>query len=232
MDGMSLPSLTAYGPQSHTRVDAASADRPDALVVAADPLVAHGVLRVLEQAGAIGNAEFRGSLEAALSGPAVALVIVDPETPDLTLGRVADLVARRHAMALLAAGTRHGSGLAVLCSAGARGQLTGAEAPALCARMIQLVLAGGSCWTADPIPQAAATARLHHAHRDAIRLTPRQWQVAGELAQGHSNKVIGHNLGIGEGTVKIHMTGILQALGVRNRAAAVAHLIPLLNSAA
>ncbi len=37
------------------------------------------------------------------------------------------------------------------------------------------------------------------------------------LRSGKSNKQIAHELGLTEGTVKVHVTAILRHLGVRNR---------------
>ena len=37
------------------------------------------------------------------------------------------------------------------------------------------------------------------------------------IASGHSNKVIGHKLGITEGTVKVHVKNLLHKLGLRSR---------------
>ena len=51
----------------------------------------------------------------------------------------------------------------------------------------------------------------------AVGLTPRQHEVAVMLAQGKSNKEIARELKMLEGTVKIHVKGILRKLGVRNR---------------
>jgi DNA-binding NarL/FixJ family response regulator len=48
-------------------------------------------------------------------------------------------------------------------------------------------------------------------------LTQRQREVLERLRQGKSNKQIAHELGLSEGTVKIHMTAIFKSLGVRNR---------------
>ena len=53
------------------------------------------------------------------------------------------------------------------------------------------------------------------------RLTERQLEVLGLLAQGHQNKLIAKSLGVSEHTVKIHVTAILKALGVKNRTQAV-----------
>lgn len=52
-------------------------------------------------------------------------------------------------------------------------------------------------------------------------LTPRQMDVLNCLAKGMPNKLIARELGLSEGTVKIHITLILRALEVGNRLAAV-----------
>lgn len=51
-------------------------------------------------------------------------------------------------------------------------------------------------------------------------LTPRQQEVLDLLVQGKTNKEIALALGLGEGTVKIHMAAIFRYFGVNNRAAA------------
>ena len=48
-------------------------------------------------------------------------------------------------------------------------------------------------------------------------LTQRQREVRDRLREGKSNKQSAHELGLSEGTVKIHMTAIFKSLGVRNR---------------
>lgn len=52
-------------------------------------------------------------------------------------------------------------------------------------------------------------------------LTPRQIEVLQCLADGMANKQIAYKLGISEGTVKIHLTLLMRALGVTNRLSAV-----------
>lgn len=49
------------------------------------------------------------------------------------------------------------------------------------------------------------------------RLTDRQRDVFQLLLAGHSNKEIARELGVLEGTVKVHVRAIMQKLGVRNR---------------
>lgn len=52
-------------------------------------------------------------------------------------------------------------------------------------------------------------------------LTERQTEVLQQLAVGLSNKEIGRNIGLAEGTVKIHVATIFQALHVNKRMDAV-----------
>ena len=53
------------------------------------------------------------------------------------------------------------------------------------------------------------------------RLTPRQRDVLGFIAQGYSNKKIATKLNLAEGTVKLHVAALLKTLGVNNRTEAV-----------
>ena len=55
----------------------------------------------------------------------------------------------------------------------------------------------------------------------AVQLTPQQWRVLALMVQGDQNKQIAYKLGVGEATVKAHVTVILRKLGVRSRTQAV-----------
>ena len=48
-------------------------------------------------------------------------------------------------------------------------------------------------------------------------LTPREFEVLRHLAEGRSNKAIARELGITDGTVKLHVRSILRKLDVRSR---------------
>ena len=48
-------------------------------------------------------------------------------------------------------------------------------------------------------------------------LTPRETEILGLLAEGQSNKTIARNLGISDGTVKLHVKAILRKLNVHSR---------------
>ena len=56
---------------------------------------------------------------------------------------------------------------------------------------------------------------------ERLGLTARQHDVLRLLGEGKSNKVIARELGITEGTVKVHLLAVFRALHVRNRTAAV-----------
>jgi glucose-6-phosphate isomerase len=55
----------------------------------------------------------------------------------------------------------------------------------------------------------------------ALGLTERQADVLKLILQGMPNKLIGRQLQLAEGTVKVHVSAVLRALGVRNRTQAV-----------
>ena len=58
-------------------------------------------------------------------------------------------------------------------------------------------------------------------------LSPRQLDVLKLIAEGKSNKQIAYELGLTEGTVKLHVTAILKLLNVYNRTGAVAQATTL-----
>jgi DNA-binding NarL/FixJ family response regulator len=88
--------------------------------------------------------------------------------------------------------------------------------------VLDLVLAGGSyAPPAAVVGGSGARERAPAGGRVPGFLTQRQWDVLNCLRDGKSNKQIAKDLGLSEGTVKIHVTAIFKALGVRNRTQAV-----------
>ena len=104
-------------------------------------------------------------------------------------------------------------------SAGAVGFLPKSEAPEVLQQALRLVLGGGTYMPAQ------ALADLRHGapppRPDASGLTPRQMDVLRCLMRGQPNKLIARELGLTEGTVKIHIAAILRVLQARNRTEAV-----------
>ncbi len=70
-------------------------------------------------------------------------------------------------------------------------------------------------------PQRAADAPAARTTPRELGLTARQAQVLALILQGKPNKVICRELGLAEGTVKIHVAAILRALNVSTRTQAV-----------
>lgn len=122
-----------------------------------------------------------------------------------------------------------------LMEIGVLGFIPKAYSPEVMLSAIRLVLAGGiyipplllanaqaQGWQpaeSAPPPVAVDPARAI----DGLRalLTERQIDVMRLLSQGKPNKLIARDLGISEGTVKIHLAAIFRALNVRNRVEAV-----------
>ena len=120
-----------------------------------------------------------------------------------------------------------------LIDLGVLGFIPKAYSPDVMLSAIRLVLAGGiyipplllanaqaQGWqpTETPAPAGDSTRSV-----DGLRnlLTERQIDVMRLLSQGKPNKLIARDLGISEGTVKIHLAAIFRALNVRNRVEAV-----------
>jgi DNA-binding NarL/FixJ family response regulator len=59
----------------------------------------------------------------------------------------------------------------------------------------------------------------------AAELSPRQREVFAQALRGKPNKVIARELGIAEGTVKVHLAMVYRALGVSNRTEAMYRIL-------
>jgi DNA-binding NarL/FixJ family response regulator len=119
----------------------------------------------------------------------------------------------------------------VVLRSGASGYIPKTSSSEIIVSAIKLVLAGGRYLpplllptvpgAQAPVdvrePEPTWTAQPHGAER----LSPRQREIVGLLAQGLSNKMIARKLGLVEGTVKSHLVQIFHVLGVRNRTSAV-----------
>jgi DNA-binding NarL/FixJ family response regulator len=110
--------------------------------------------------------------------------------------------------------------------AGAMGFISKATKNDVLVNALRLVLSGAVYLPQHLLQRSAAQAGQPSSeeqclsYRD-IGLTERQAEVLNLLIQGKSNKLICRELGLAEGTVKIHVTAILKALNVVNRTQAV-----------
>lgn len=106
---------------------------------------------------------------------------------------------------------------------GARGFIPKTSSSTVMVHAMNLVLSGGHyipTLVLDEDPVHGENDGLDHANA-AAALTPRQMDVLRLVARGLSNRDIAHALELSEGTVKLHVTAILKALGVPNRTSAV-----------
>lgn len=114
-----------------------------------------------------------------------------------------------------------------LLDLGVQGFIPKAYSPDIMLSAVRLVLSGGVY-----VPQMMLHApdNQHEGSNDSGRqmherlqrlLTERQIEVLRLLSRGKPNKLIARDLGISEGTVKIHLAAIFRALNVRNRVEAV-----------
>ncbi|MCE6976783.1 two-component system response regulator NarL [Pseudomonas frederiksbergensis] len=81
------------------------------------------------------------------------------------------------------------------------------------------------------LTQVMAQALRAPPRQAVVELTERERQVLKIIASGFSNKVIGHKLGITEGTVKVHVKNLLHKLGLRSRVEAAVWAMEHLRSA-
>ncbi len=143
---------------------------------------------------------------------------------------IANLVRRYpNLMVIVVTAYRKHDGVVRILDAGARGYIPKSHDSEVMINAIRLVLSGG---TYAP-PELYDAERNYGAKkpRPALleaatdfrgpTLTRRQRDVLFQLTLGHSNKEIANQLGIAEGTIKIHVAAIFKAMGVTNRTQAV-----------
>lgn len=132
-------------------------------------------------------------------------------------------VSEDKAVVAMSADPQAEEGLQVL-RAGARGYVNRQAAAAVLQAVVSTVLAG-EVWAGRQVtdhlldiatsgsaaPEAASTADI------LARLTPREAEIARQVAAGLSNKVIAIDAGISERTVKAHLNAIFRKTGIRNR---------------
>lgn len=94
--------------------------------------------------------------------------------------------------------------------AGARGYLLKDTLRRELVEAVRTVHRGG-LWVSPPVAQRLAES-VHHS-----ALTPREREILGCIVRGLSNKEIAVELGVSEGTVRIHVSHVLEKLGVSDR---------------
>ena len=179
------------------------------------------LLRAVVPGADIAEAADLAGVEALLQGPTPQLLLVDLHMPGM--GGVVGVRRLRRlwpALPLVVVSAEQDAGvIRAVCAAGAVAFLPKSEAPAVMQQVLRLVLEGGSCLPGQALADLRPGAAPPGA--GATGLTPRQRDVLRALMRGAPNKEIARELGLGEGTVKIHVAAVLRALRARNRTEAV-----------
>ncbi|MBB4845775.1 DNA-binding NarL/FixJ family response regulator [Paucibacter oligotrophus] len=199
-----------------------------ALVVDDHPLVARGLAQFLQSH--CGFAQVHLAADGAgcqrclqEMGVAASLVVLDFWLAD---GSALELVARLSGQApqtrlLVLSGDEDPAIQGKVQAAGAHGFLLKQASPERFARVVESLLAGGTCFApavAARLPLARRELPLHAAD---LGLTERQAEVLSLTLRGLPNKRIALMLALSEATVKEHMGKILAKLGVSNRIEAI-----------
>lgn len=165
----------------------------------------------VEEAGTLGEVAVRLAAQ-----PPCDLVLLDLRMPGCADGYPVEALHRSHpgVPIVVISGSEHPHERQRALAHGAVGFLRKSLQPAAMQKALQCLLAGEEIDGLAAVEDAPAD--------QAPRLTPRQREVLRSLAGGASNKQIAQRFGLSEGTVKLHVAAILQALGATNRTEAAA----------
>lgn len=201
------------------------------LVVDDHALVREGLRHVLESLDdRVTVLEARNAIEAyalVAQHADLDLVLLDLRLPGVDgYAAMQELHQRHHALpVVILSGSDDTPGVVAALKMGAVGFIPKSSSRDVMLQALRLVLSGGVYIP----PQALGLAgfdglgELSNPNPKSIdkpALTDRQMEVLGLIAQGKPNKIIAAELNISEATVKAHVTDIMRALKVTNRAQA------------
>ena len=186
-------------------------------------LVRHGLRALLESLGGIEiviEAEDGDALLAALQRSRVDVILSDIRMSRRSGVEVTRILRERGdtTPVLLLTTFDEPALLRAAVSAGAQGFMLKDAAPETLKDALQRLARGETLLTPMSLPPAPAGTDAVPA---AARLSPRELSILRLVAGGYSNKEVGRVLHISDGTVKNHITDILQKLEARDRTHAV-----------
>jgi DNA-binding NarL/FixJ family response regulator len=210
-------------------IPANRADRPGAIsVVVADdhPVALHGIVEVLKSncdMTIVAACSDGAAASQAICQLAPTVAVLDIHMPSLSGLDVLARISAEHSstnVVLLTASTCEGQ----LLTAIARGAKGIVLKEAALNELVQCVraVAAGRHWMPSNLIGAALERKAgcqSAGRRLAQLLTSRERQIILMVAEGLSNKEIGHRLDLTEATVKIHLHSVYKKLGVKNRTA-------------
>ncbi|MCB0218958.1 MAG: response regulator transcription factor [Chrysiogenetes bacterium] len=179
-----------------------------------------GVLRAEEDLDVLIEAGSIDELTCGLANVDVDLVLLDVELPDQSgLDALPELSRARRVLMLSAFDDPRRVRQAM--QSGALGFLRKDSAPREVIRGIRDAAAGKTVLSAEMAISLAEALRADPDEREFRRrvaaFTPRQREVLELIAEGHSNREIADKLFLSEGTVKNHVTNLLQSLALPDR---------------
>lgn len=204
------------------------------MVVEDHALVREGMVRLLSQIEADVSVIEAGDFEAALNTldneGEVDLVLLDLGLPGIDGFSGLDILRRRYPAMPVAVVSAFDDTPTVtrVMNLGASGFIPKAYSGDVLLGAIREVLAGNlyrpnvttgtNSRVGDPAPMPVSKMAVKP---DEVGLTDRQAQVLALMMRGLSNRDIADQLGLSEGTVKIHATAVFKALGVNSRTQAL-----------
>jgi DNA-binding NarL/FixJ family response regulator len=203
------------------------------LIVDDHPLLRGAVRNYLETLGDTVRCEQASSLHEALqllsASPRFDLVLLDLALPDaVSVSGLETLRLRYPSVPVLVVSGTHDPATVDRClRAGAAGFLPKTAHAERLASAVRTVADGGvyvppelappeHAWLARTLPRPGPPGDVRQ-----LGLTDRQSDVLRLILRGLPNKLIGRQLQLAEGTVKVHVSAVLRALGVRNRTQAI-----------
>ena len=156
------------------------------------------------------------------------LLVVDLMLPEINGFSLLGIIAKRFpdVPALVVSALDDRESVQRAMKAGASGFVSKASPSNTLIEAVRTVLDGG-VFTPDAATGSATgdggsrSRRASQAFAERFQLTAAQGRVLELVAQGKSNRDIAEFLGLSEGTVKVHVSAILRALGVTSRAQAL-----------
>ena len=153
------------------------------------------------------------------------LVVVDLMLPEINGFSLLGVVAKRFPAvpALVVSALDDRESVHRALKAGASGFVSKASPSNTLIEAVRTILSGGVFTPEAAIGSDGSNRnrRASQAFAERFQLTAAQGRVLELVAQGKSNRDIAEFLGLSEGTVKVHVSAILRALGVTSRAQAL-----------
>lgn len=186
----------------------------------------HIISQLGEQVEILDAACFSEAMAIAGNNPNLDLVLLDLKMPD---SNGVDTVKLFHSSypsvpIVVVSGTDYRNDIEYVMSSGAMGFISKASTSKDMLQALRLVLDGSIYLPPQLLHQIGVADSRKSGRRWRINkygMTARQMEVLQHLSQGLSNKDIAQTVGLAEGTVKIHVAAIFQALHVNNRNEAV-----------